>query len=47
MTTIGILDSGHVGSSLAKAAIAHDYDVVLSNSRKEYCHDNSQGVQCG
>ena len=33
MTTIGILGSGHVGSSLAKAAIAHDYDVVLSNSQ--------------
>jgi 8-hydroxy-5-deazaflavin:NADPH oxidoreductase len=33
MTTIGIIGSGHVGSSLAKAAIAHDYDVVLSNSQ--------------
>ena len=33
MTTIGIIGSGHVGSSLAKAAIAHGYDVVLSNSR--------------
>jgi 8-hydroxy-5-deazaflavin:NADPH oxidoreductase len=33
MTTIGILGSGHVGSSLAKAAIAHGYDVVLSNSQ--------------
>src|SRR5580700_2464872 len=33
MTTIGILGSGHVGSNLAKAAIAHDYDVVLSNSQ--------------
>jgi 8-hydroxy-5-deazaflavin:NADPH oxidoreductase len=31
MTTIGILGSGHVGSNLAKAAIAHGYDVVLSN----------------
>jgi 8-hydroxy-5-deazaflavin:NADPH oxidoreductase len=32
MTTIGIIGSGHVGSNLAKAAIAHGYDVVLSNS---------------
>jgi prephenate dehydrogenase len=31
MTTIGILGSGHVGSSLARAAIAHGYDVVISN----------------
>jgi 8-hydroxy-5-deazaflavin:NADPH oxidoreductase len=33
MTTIGILGSGHVGSSLARAAIAHGYDVVISNSQ--------------
>ena len=33
MTTIGIIGSGHVGSSLAKAAIDHGYDVVLSNSQ--------------
>ena len=33
MTTIGIIGSGHVGSNLAKAAIAHGYDVVISNSR--------------
>ena len=33
MTTIGIIGSGHVGSNLARAAIAHGYDVVLSNSR--------------
>jgi 8-hydroxy-5-deazaflavin:NADPH oxidoreductase len=32
MTTIAILGSGHVGSNLAKAAIAHGYDVVLSNT---------------
>jgi 8-hydroxy-5-deazaflavin:NADPH oxidoreductase len=34
MTTIGIIGSGHVGSNLAKAAIAHGYDVVLSGSGK-------------
>jgi 8-hydroxy-5-deazaflavin:NADPH oxidoreductase len=33
MTTIGIIGSGHVGSNLAKAAIAHGYDVVLSGSQ--------------
>jgi 8-hydroxy-5-deazaflavin:NADPH oxidoreductase len=33
MTTIGIIGSGHVGSNLAKAASAHSYDVVLSNTQ--------------
>jgi 8-hydroxy-5-deazaflavin:NADPH oxidoreductase len=33
MTTIGILGSGNVGSNLAKAATAHGYDVVLSNTQ--------------
>jgi 8-hydroxy-5-deazaflavin:NADPH oxidoreductase len=33
MATIGIIGSGHVGSNLAEAAIAHGYDVVLSNSQ--------------
>lgn len=33
MTTIAIIGSGHVGTSLARAAIAHGYDVVLSNSQ--------------
>jgi 8-hydroxy-5-deazaflavin:NADPH oxidoreductase len=33
MVTIGIIGSGHVGSNLAKAAVAHGYDVVLSNSQ--------------
>jgi 8-hydroxy-5-deazaflavin:NADPH oxidoreductase len=32
MSTIGIIGSGHVGSNLAKAAIDHGYDVVISNS---------------
>ena len=32
MSTIGIIGSGHVGSNLAKAAIAHGYQVVLSGS---------------
>jgi 8-hydroxy-5-deazaflavin:NADPH oxidoreductase len=34
MTTIGIIGSGHAGSNLAQAAIAHGYDVVLSNSQE-------------
>jgi 8-hydroxy-5-deazaflavin:NADPH oxidoreductase len=33
MTTIGIIGSGHVGSNLARAALAHGYHVVLSNSQ--------------
>ena len=33
MTTIGIIGSGHVGGNLAKAAIAHGSDVVLSNTQ--------------
>ena len=33
MTTIGFIGSGNVGRNLARAAIAHDYDVVLSNSQ--------------
>jgi 8-hydroxy-5-deazaflavin:NADPH oxidoreductase len=31
MTTIGIIGSGNVGTSIARAAIAHGYDVVLSS----------------
>jgi 8-hydroxy-5-deazaflavin:NADPH oxidoreductase len=34
MTTIGIIGSGHVGSNLARAAITHGYEVVLSNSQE-------------
>jgi len=33
MTTIGIIGSGQVGSSLAKAAVAHGYEAVISNSK--------------
>ena len=33
MTTIGFIGSGHIGSSLARAAIARGDEVVLSNSR--------------
>jgi 8-hydroxy-5-deazaflavin:NADPH oxidoreductase len=33
VTTIGIIGSGHVGSNLARAAINHGYNVVLSNSQ--------------
>jgi 8-hydroxy-5-deazaflavin:NADPH oxidoreductase len=33
MTTIGVIGGGHVGSNLAKAAIAHGYSVVVSNSQ--------------
>jgi len=33
MTTIGFIGAGHIGSQVARAAIANGYDVVLSNSR--------------
>ena len=33
MTTIGIIGAGHIGSQVARAAIAKGYDVVISNSR--------------
>ena len=33
MTTIGIIGSGHVGSNLARAAVAHGFEVVVSNSQ--------------
>jgi predicted dinucleotide-binding enzyme len=31
--TIGLIGAGHIGSQLARAAIASGYDVVISNSR--------------
>ncbi|MCU1416528.1 MAG: oxidoreductase [Schumannella sp.] len=33
MTTIGFIGAGRIGSAVARAAISHGYDVVLSNSR--------------
>lgn len=33
MTTIGFIGSGHIGSQLARLAVARGHDVVLSNSR--------------
>jgi predicted dinucleotide-binding enzyme len=33
MTTAGIIGSGQVGSNLAKAAVAHGYEVVITSSR--------------
>ena len=33
MTTFGIIGSGNIGSNVARAVIAHGYDVVISNSR--------------
>lgn len=33
MTTIGIIGAGHIGSQVARAAIANGYDVVIANSR--------------
>lgn len=33
MTTIGLIGSGNIGTAIARQAIAHGHDVVLSNSR--------------
>jgi 8-hydroxy-5-deazaflavin:NADPH oxidoreductase len=33
MATIGLIGAGHIGSQIARLAIANGYDVVLSNSR--------------
>ena len=33
MSTIGIIGAGHIGSQVARLAVASGYDVVISNSR--------------
>src|SRR5436190_21784702 len=33
MTTIGLIGAGHIGSQIARLAVAHGYKVVISNSR--------------
>ncbi|HUC74382.1 MAG TPA: NADPH-dependent F420 reductase [Vicinamibacterales bacterium] len=33
MKTIGLIGAGHIGSQVARLAIAHGYQVVISNSR--------------
>jgi len=33
MKTIGLIGAGHIGSQIARLAVANDYDVVISNSR--------------
>ena len=33
MTTIGIIGAGHIGSQVARLAVANGYNVVISNSR--------------
>ncbi len=33
MATIGLIGAGHIGSKIARLAVARGYDVVLSNSR--------------
>jgi len=33
MSTIGLIGAGHIGSQIARLAVSHGYDVVISNSR--------------
>jgi 8-hydroxy-5-deazaflavin:NADPH oxidoreductase len=33
MATIGLIGAGHIGSQIARLAVAHGYHVVISNSR--------------
>jgi len=33
ITTIGLIGAGHIGSQIARLAVANGYDVVISNSR--------------
>jgi 8-hydroxy-5-deazaflavin:NADPH oxidoreductase len=33
MTTLGIIGAGHIGSQVARQAVANGYDVVIGNSR--------------
>lgn len=33
MTTIGIIGAGNIGSNVARAAIDHEYEVLIANSR--------------
>lgn len=33
MTTLGIIGAGHIGSQVARVAIANGYDLVIANSR--------------
>jgi 8-hydroxy-5-deazaflavin:NADPH oxidoreductase len=33
MTTIGLIGAGHIGSQVARLAVSHGYNVVISNSR--------------
>lgn len=33
MTTLGIIGAGHIGSQVARVALANGYDVVIANSR--------------
>jgi len=33
MSTIGLIGAGHIGSQVARLAVAHGYNVVISNSR--------------
>jgi predicted dinucleotide-binding enzyme len=33
MTTLGLIGAGHIGSQIARLAVTHGYNIVISNSR--------------
>lgn len=50
--TIGLIGAGHIGSQLARLAVTHGYDVVVSNSRgpetlKELVDELGQRARAG
>lgn len=52
MKTLGIIGSGNIGTNVARAAIAHGYEVVISNSRGadslvEHVHELGKNARAG
>jgi predicted dinucleotide-binding enzyme len=45
MTTIGHIGAGHIGSQIARLAVANNYHIVLSNSRGPETLPRRKGTQ--